>query len=290
MDSHQTRIEKIFKAQDADGFWKLLPESDLRREQYLHYVPNFRASLWTLVYLADLGHDPNEPRVQKPLKALQEHFFDKEHGIYSLKEDHFPIPCLNGNMIYIDSYFNGKPGEKSSRALDFFHTYQRFDDGEYIGGKNPFCSNTSCYGMHTCYWAIVKLLKGISFIPKRYRNKKTKALLQRCIDFVLLHKVCFSSRKEDRIMIRGLDQLTFPNMYKADFLELLLLLKREEVVAPELKPSLELLKSKQQSNGNWVLEKGIRNLITGVGAVGNNNSYITNRAKEVLDYYEPAFS
>jgi hypothetical protein len=290
MDSHQARIAKIFKAQDANGFWKLLPASDPRREQYLHYIPNFRASLWTLVYLADLGHDPHEPRVQKPLKALQEYFFDKKHGIYSLKEDHFPIPCLNGNMIYIDSYFNGKPGEKSQHALRFFYNYQRFDDGEYIGEKNAFCSNKSCFGKHSCYWGIVKLLKGISFIPKQQRSKETKELLQRCIDFVLLHKVCFSSRKEDRIMIKGLDQLSFPNMYKADFLELLWILKREEVQGPELTPALELLKSKQQADGSWLLEKGIRNLITGVGAVGNSNSYITNRAKEVLDYYEPAFS
>jgi hypothetical protein len=289
MDTHQDRISKIFNAQDADGFWKLLPEKDPRREQYLHYVPNFRASLWTLIYLADLGHDPNDMRVKKPLKALQDHFFDEAHGIFSLKEDHFPIPCLNGNMIYIDSYFNGKPSAKSQQVLAFFSVHQRFDDGEYIGEKNVFCSNKSCYGKHSCYWGIVKLLKGISFIPRSFRSKETKLLLNRCIDFVLLHKVCYSSRKANRIMIKGLDELAFPNMYKGDFLEILWLLKREGVVSPEVKPGLELLKSKQNSRGGWNLERSHRNLITGVGQVDKPNAYITARAREVVDFYNEVF-
>lgn len=27
-------------------------------------------------------------------------------------KDHFPIPCLNGNMIYLDAYFNRSLSEK----------------------------------------------------------------------------------------------------------------------------------------------------------------------------------
>ena len=46
-------------------------------------------------------------------------------------------------------------------------------------------------------------------------------------------------------MIAKMDLLTFPNFYKGDFLELLWILQREEVISNELKPALELLKSKQ---------------------------------------------
>ncbi len=49
-----------------------------------------------------------------------------------MKEDHFPIPCLNGNMVYIDRYFkhalNGFPDNKSLKALAFFYQCQRFDE------------------------------------------------------------------------------------------------------------------------------------------------------------------
>lgn len=121
-------------------------------------MPTYRATLWTLILLADLRLDPADPRIKKPLSAIKTHFFDPEHGIYSPREDHFPIPCLNRNMVDLDSCFNGAPGERSQRALDFFRRYQRFDDGFYAAPKHPFCTNTGGYGRHTRYWGIVKLL------------------------------------------------------------------------------------------------------------------------------------
>lgn len=281
----QKVISRIFDAQDENGFWKLLPPKYKEQPEYLHYVPNFSASLWALILLADLKCDPDDDRVNASLEVMKDHFFDSTVGIYTLKEDHFPIPCLNGNMIYLDSYFNGKPEKRSLQALDFFHQYQRFDDGKYKTEKNQYCSNTSCYGKHSCYWGVVKLLKGISFIPKKERSEKIKDLLDRCIRFVLLHKVCYSSRRPDQIMIKKMDQLTFPNMYKSDFLEILWVLKREEVQSPELIPAIELLKSKQKEDGTWHLERKVYNLITSIGVLDKPNPFITDRAREVLEYY-----
>lgn len=285
MKTHENIIDSIFKAQDKNGFWKMLDSSDKSFPTYLHYLPNFKASLWTLILLADLGHDRDDDRVQKALNAMKNHFFDKEAGLFTLKEDHYPIPCLNGNMIYLDSYFNKKPSEESFRALEFFHKNQRFDDGEYIEPKNEYTRNTSCYGRHTCYWGIVKLLKGISFIDPKFRSESIENLKKRCIDFILLHQVCFSSHKNGKIMINKLDKLTFPNMYKSDFLEILWLLKRESVKSSKMKASLDLLKSKKQTNDFWLLERKLNNLTASVGELGQANRYITERAKKVLVYY-----
>ena len=286
MDNHQKIINRIFDAQNENGFWKLIPKTHKYYPYCLHYVPTYKASLWTLILLADLGHDRSDKRIKITLKEIQNHFFDPDVGIYSLKKDHFPIPCLNGNMIYLDCYFNGYPSDKSLKTLKFFAKYQRFDDGSYIDDKNQFCTNKSCYGNHSCYWGIVKLLKGISFIPVQYRTNEINDLLERCIQFVLLHKVCFSSRKENKIMMKGIDMITFPNMYKSDFLEILWLLKREHVKSDKLKLALELLKSKQLENGGWNLERKIHNMTTSVGEVNQINFYVTKRAKEVIDYFD----
>jgi len=285
MESHQKIIDRIFKVQGENGFWKVLSESDKYYPDYMHYVPNFKATLWTLILLADLGCDRNDQRIKIPLKEIQKHFYDPRFGIYTLKEDHFPIPCLNGNMIYLDGYFNRIPGEKSLKALEFFYKYQRFDDGSYETEKNEFCSNTSCFGKHSCYWGIVKLLKGISFIPNQSRTKEIKDLLDRCTRFILLHKVCYSSRKSAKIMIPKMDSLTFPNMYKSDFLEILWLLKREKIKSDDLKPALELLRSKQQGDGCWLLERKVHNMVVSIGELNKPNQFITNRANEILDYY-----
>ena len=136
---NQNIIKRIFGAQGEHGFWRMLPESHKYYPDYLHYVPNYRATLWTLILLADLGHDQKDERVRGPLQALQSHFFDPTFGIFTLKQDHFPVPCLNGNMIYLDGFFNDAPGKKTLQAINFFHKYQRFDDGAYVGDKNEFC-------------------------------------------------------------------------------------------------------------------------------------------------------
>ena len=204
MDNRAELIEKIFSAQDKNGFWKTLTPNDRYYPDYQHYVPNFKASLWTLILLADLQVDKNEVRVRKSLTEIKDQFYDADHGIFTLKEDHFPVPCLNGNIIYLDAYFNEKPDPRCIQALEFFAQYQRFDDGCYEEPKNKFCANTSCYGKHSCYWGIVKLLKGISFVPKTFRSQNVQVLKQKCVDFILRHEVCFSSHHPERIMIEKL--------------------------------------------------------------------------------------
>ncbi|MBK9013801.1 MAG: hypothetical protein IPM82_06785 [Saprospiraceae bacterium] len=113
MKNSQEIIEKVFESQGENGFWRVLSASDKYYPDYMHYAPKYTATRWTLILLADMGCDRNDQRIKKPLKEIQNHFFDPKFGIYSLKKDHFPIPCLNGNMIYLDCYFNGKPGKKA---------------------------------------------------------------------------------------------------------------------------------------------------------------------------------
>ena len=130
-EKKQEIIERIFEKQGKNGLWKVIPETHKYYPDYLHYVPNYKASLWTLILLAELECEANDKRVQQPLQIVKDHLYDYKYGIYSLKEDHFPIPCLNGNMLFLDCYFNDGPDEKSNRLLDFFSQYQRFDDGQY---------------------------------------------------------------------------------------------------------------------------------------------------------------
>ena len=285
MDGYTKIINNIFDLQGKNGCWKMLSKSDKYYPTCLHYAPTFKATLWTLILLADIGLDNNDHRVKQPLEIIKDHFFDSDNLIYSLRENHFPIPCLNGNIIYLESYFTGLIGEETMKAIEFFSQYQRFDDGDYITEKNQYCANTSCYGKHSCYWGIVKLMKGLSFIPVKLRNRSINKLINSCIDFILLHSVCFRSHRRGTIMIKGMDNLTFPNMYKSDFLEILWLLKRENVQSERLKPALDLLRSKCLPGGRWILEKKIPNLVTSIGETNQPNDFITIRAKEVLEFY-----
>ena len=285
MENRQQIIQRVFEARGENDFWKMIGQSDKYYPECLHYVPAYSSTLWTFILLAELRCNASDQRIKAPLKAIQDHFFYPEYGIYCIGKNHFPIPCLNGNMIYLDCHFNGQPGEMSLKALEFFATHQRFDDGTYETAPNKYCSNTSCFGKHTCYWGVTKLLKGLSFIPGTCRTEDTTKLLKKCIDFVLLHKVCFSSRREGKLISQKVDALTFPNMYRSDYLEILWLLKRENINTPDLIPALQLLKSRKNEKGTWNLERQVHNMVVSVGHLDRPNQFITERAQEVIEFY-----
>jgi len=279
-------IEKILAKQDDSSRWGFDEKRDRERPEYLYYAPNFKSTLWTLLLLADIKAPANTPQVKPSIRLVTEHFYDPGHGIFGFpNKSHFPIPCLNGNMIYIHHYFRTSQSKELEQTIDFFAAYQRFDDGDFkTPSSHPYCSNTSCYGRHSCYWGVTKLLKGISFIPKTHRTKEAQRLIGNCIDFVLHHEVCFSSHHRDRILHRDIDKLTFPNFYKSDFLEILWLLAREEVHDKKMSRALELLRSKRKEDGSWELEKVV-NIIVPIGQKDRANVFITERATEVLEHY-----
>jgi hypothetical protein len=285
-DLRKQTLEKVLAAQDDSFRWGHNEKQARERPEYLYYSPNFKSTLWTLILLADIKAPAGVPPVKRSIKLISGHFFDPEHGIFSLPGmSHFPIPCLNGNMLYLHHYFGLPPSRKIDRTIDFFAAYQRFDDGDFKTPKTyPYCSNASCYGKHSCYWGVTKLLKGMSFIPKTQRTTKAQLLIENCIDFVLQHEVCFSSRKRDGFLHRDIGVLTFPNFYKSDFLEILWLLAREEVHDRRMSRALELLRDRMKDGGFWELEKSL-NIVAPIGQRDRPNAFITERATEVLDYY-----
>jgi hypothetical protein len=285
-DIRKQTIENILAKQDDSFRWGFDGKQARERPEYLYYSPNFKSTLWTLLLLADIKAPVDIPQIKPSIRLVTDRFFDPEHGVFRLPGmSHFPIPCLNGNMIYLHHYFETSHSETLDATIGFFAAYQRFDDGDCKTPESyPYCSNISCYGKHTCYWGVTKLFKGMSFIPKIQRTKEAQQLIEDCIDFVLHHEVCFRSHKKDRFLHRDIGNLTFPNFYKSDFLEILWLLAREEVHDRKMSRSLELLRSRMKDGGFLKLEKSM-NIIAPIGQKDCSNAFITERATEVLNYY-----
>ena len=276
-------VKRILAKQDEHFRWGFDEKLAQERPEYLHYWPKYKSTLWTLLLLADIQAPVDIPQLEPSIQLVTERFYEPEQGIFRLTDS--PIPCLNGNMIYLHYYFKTSFSDKLEETITFFDTYQCFDDGDFKTPKSyPYFSNTSCYGKHTCYWGVGKLLKGLSFIPKEKRSRRATHLLENCIEFVLLHEVCFSSHHKDRFLHRDINKLTFPST-RSDYLELLWLLAREGVQDKRIMRAVELLRSKRKESGGWELEKPIYNLAASVGHKGHTNAFITERAMEVLEYY-----
>ncbi len=287
MISSKNLADQIAELQDSSGCWNVLAPTDRNYPELNYYAPNYKSTLWTLVLLADSLVDPDDDRLKRPLQIISDHFYDSANGIFTIGRSHFPIPCLNGNMIYLLSYFGLPEQVKLRTVMSFFATYQRFDDGDFRTPSNfPYFSNRSCYGKHSCYWGVVKLLKGLVHIPAGDRDSGTNELVDRCVDFVLLHEVCFSSKTPTEFLHRRIQFLTFPNMYQSDFLEVLWVLMKAGVKDGRMLKAIELLKSKRNNEGNWIIEKEVSDLIVPLGRNGLGSQAVTERAQEVLKFYE----
>ncbi len=279
-------VEKILAAQDSSFRWGCDEKLNRVREDELYYSPKFRSSLWTLVMLAEIQAPKDLPQIPPALKLLRDQFFEPEYGVFRLPGmSHFPIPCLNGNMIYLHQYFQVPESDEIDQAVRFFTIYQRFDDGDFKTPKDyPYYGNQSCYGSHTCYWGAAKIFKGLTFIPSDKRSLEVQNLIGNCIDYILQHEVCFGSRHPDKFLHPDMNKLTFPNFYKSDFLELLWLLAREQIHDSKMNRALDLLRSRMNGDGAWELEK-LPNTLVSTGPKNAANVFITERAKEVLEYY-----
>jgi hypothetical protein len=280
-------VESILARQDEHFRWAFDEQSARQRPELTYYWPKYKASLWTLLLLADLRAPINNRQIYQSYDLIVEHFYDEIYQIFSLGErGHFPIPCLNGNMLYLHFYLQRPYTQKIDGIVEFFNTCQRFDDGGFKTPRAfPFLSNTSCYGQHTCYWGIVKLFKGLSSIPEAQRTNHARRLIGNCIEFILMHQVLYRSHAPDQIIRPGIDLLTFPHLWWDDFLEILWLLAREGVHDPRMRRALELLRQKRQADGSWQLEHPVPNLIIPVGKKNGANAFITEKAGEVLEYY-----
>jgi hypothetical protein len=276
-------VSNILAKQDSHFRWAFDERIAKERPELIYYWPKYKSTFWTLLLLADIKAPTNNWRIDRSTHLVMNHLYDKSHKIFTIGSGHFPIPCLNGNMLYLHFYFKKPYTKKIDQIVEFFNSYQRFDDGDFKTPKSfPYFSNTACYGKHTCYWGIIKLLKGLSFIPATQRTENVRRLIENCIDFVLHHEVCFRSHNKDEFIRPDISYLTFPSL-KDDFLEVLWLLAREGISDKRVARAIELLRSKMKTDGYWELEHSVSNLIVSMGRKGCANAFITERAFEVLN-------
>ena len=290
MDTEITEIRRrivsnILAKQDSHFRWAFDERVAQERPELTYYWPKYKSTLWTLLFLADIQAPINTRQIDRSLDLVVDHFYDKSQKIFTLGTNHFPIPCLNGNMLYLHFYFKKPYTNMVDGIVEFFDLFQRFDDGDFKTPRTfPYFSNAACYGRHTCFWGIIKLMKGISFIPASQRTKNAQHLIENCIDFVLHHEVCFRSHNKDEFIQPDMNALSFPSL-KDDFLEVLWLLAREGISDKKMSRAIELLRSKMKTDGYWELERPMPNLIVSIGRKGCANAFITERAFEVLDFY-----
>jgi hypothetical protein len=279
-------VPRLLESQNADGSWG---------EPAQFYTDKYGGTVWCLLLLAELGADPDDPRVRKACAFILDHSWNPESGGFSYQPStkgvglaSSVIPCLTGNMVYSLIKLGQGSDERVRQAIAWINTWQRADDNEGPEPTGPVYDRLEiCWGRHTCHMGAAKTLKALAAIPAAERDAAANAKIGELAEYFLKHHLYKKSHNLAEVAKPGWLKPGLPLMYQTDILELLGLFADLGIRDPRLADALAILRGRRQPDGRWLLE----NTFNGKMAVtiekkGEPSRWITLKALTVLQALE----
>lgn len=283
-------VPVILGQQDAAGYW-IKPG----------YLPKYRGTMWSIIFLAQLGASGNDSRIRRAC----EHLFDyavAEHGGLSMDgRNSGLIHCLQGNLCLALLAFGYLNDGRMQRALDWL---ARSITGEGIApssektapvrylrsGNSGPGFECSANNHQPCAWGALKALLALSHVPPAQRTPAIEAALQTGVDFFFScdpatasYPMGYTTKPNGSWFRFG-----YPIAYVSDVLQILEALTTLGYGADaRLENAVSLLLSKQDGEGRWPLEYTYNGKTwVDVEEKGKPSKWVTLRALRVLQRIE----
>ena len=235
------------------------------------------ATLPTLQLLCDFGVDPHADRVCRAV-ALVRHNCRWEHAGQPFFSGEVE-PCINGRTVTLGTYFDHDVTGVVARLLD-----EQLEDG----GWNCDAENGS---VRSSFATTINVLEGLLAHERATGGSPKSIAARRRGEEYLLERKLIQRKSTGVVVNPAWLQFSFPTRWHYDVLRALEYF-RSAGDAPDsrMNTAIELLRSKQQSDGTWLLEN------THPGAVhfvleegdGRPSRWNTLRALRVVSWYESA--
>jgi hypothetical protein len=272
--AHEGWGAQLLAARDADGQWMGGACFPGRGEPPTDGSQPWTATMPVLVDLHDLGLDPTS-EVARETTALVaancrweyngEPFFDGEVE-----------PCINGHTVTVGAYFGADVDGIVARLLT-----DQLDDG---GWNCEAERGATVSSFHSTICVLEGLLE---YERAGHGSAETRAARHRGEEY-LLERSLLRRRSTGEVVDDDWLAFSFPTRWHYDVLRALEYFREADLHDPRLGEAIELLRSKQQDDGTWLLEN------THPGAVhvvledgdGSPSRWNTLRACRVLDWWE----
>jgi len=243
-------VPVILDAQSPAGEW-VKPGSG--------YSPKYRATVWQIMFLAELGADPADARVRRGCDYLLQHAI-AVNGAFSAYRQPVPsgaIHCLNGNLLAALLEFGYFDDPRVQGALDW--------QARAITGEEPiqfYRSGTTAPGFacvanqgQPCAWGATKAMKGLAAVPPRRRTPAVQRAIDAGAEFLLGRDLALADYPYTGRVSSTWFKLGFPLSYWSDVLETATVLADLGYADdPRLANALRLILAKQDALGRWRLE------------------------------------
>ena len=233
------------------------------------------STLPTLQLLYEFGVDPRDERVRQAVAGVREgcrwehagqRFFDGEVE-----------PCINGRTAAIGAYFGTDVDGIVNRLI-----------GEQLpdGGWNCEAPNNSVV---SSFGSTIDVLDGLLEYERAKGGSRDIAATRRRGEEYLLERKLMRRKTTDEIVDPEFLQFSYPFRWHYDVLRALDYFRATgERPDPRIAEAIELVRSKRQPDGTWLLENTYRGAVhfTLEDGDGKPSRWNTLRALRVLDWYE----
>jgi hypothetical protein len=253
-------VPVILRNQQPDGRWG--------DEIGPGYYPKYMGTIWSMIFLAQLGADGGDPRVRKGGEYVLTHARSKYGGLSADGKPGGIIHCLQGNLAaaLIDLGWLG--GEQLDQALDWLArsiTGAGIAPAEqqdaavryYRSGNSAPGFACSANNHLPCAWGAIKAMLALSKVPEAGRTPTMQAAIKQGVEFLFSRDPAIADYPMGYATKPSQSWFKFgyPIGYVTDVLQNLEVLTRLGYGAdPRLNPALDLVLSKQDQEGRWKLE------------------------------------
>ncbi|MDP9221820.1 MAG: hypothetical protein M3P23_14965 [Actinomycetota bacterium] len=265
---------RLLAARDPDGQWMGGACFPGRGDPPEDHSQPWTATLPVMLELYDLGLDPASETAREMTSLVAANcrweyngapFFDGEVE-----------PCINGHTVTLGAYFGAEVEGIVTRLLA-----DQLDDG----GWNCETENGATV---SSFASTICVLEGLLAYERARGGSDEMLAARRRGEQYLLERSLFRRRSTGRVPVDAWLEFSFPTRWHYDVLRGLEYFRSADLRDPRLADAIELVRSKRQDNGTWLLEN------THPGAVhvqfeegdGLPSRWNTLRALRVLDWWD----
>jgi hypothetical protein len=281
-------IRSILQAQEPDGWW-VKPGPG--------YAPKYRGTVWSLIFLDQLGADGNDPRIQRACEYVLSMTQTASGGL-GCSGSHKESPpgpstvlhCLNGNLLCALIGFGHLDDDRVRAAIEWAamaitgHGIERWYASGTTGPGFACGANDGV----PCAWGALKELKALARIPPRRRTGLVRQAIAESITFLLSRDPAladypmpsWSNDKPNGSWFKP----GFPLGYIGDVLETCETLAAFGYVRdPRVANALTWVESGQDDTGRWPNRHAYNGKVwTTIERQGRPSKWVTLRACAVL--------
>lgn len=265
---------RLLALQGENGLWAggaLFPHGKWDRNEPQPWT----ATANSLVLLQEFGIDPRVDKVRQAVAQVREHCRWEHAGqpLFSGEVE----PCINGMVVALGAYFDQAVDDVVARLVG-----EQLEDG----GWNCEVENGS---IRSSFHTTIRVLEGLLAHERATGGSAESIAARRRAEGYLLARKLYRRESTGAVVDPAWLQFSFPTRWHYDVLRGLEYFRAAgDPPDPRMDEAIDLLRSKQQPDGTWLLENthpGAVNFALEEGD-GRPSRWNTLRALRVLRWYE----